>query len=102
MTEQERALLLDLAQQSFELTSNRNDILVGTVAALLDIHRLLSEHGVQTNNDAIQRLTVQKDWLDSNVAGQVGAQFLGFLIATLSTGKLDAAQWIRVPPAGTA
>jgi hypothetical protein len=93
--------LAEIAEHSLELTRNRNDMMLGIVSVLADLYRLSFERGEQTKEEAIARLTAQKCFLDEH-AGGVGSQFLAYLIATLETGQLDAAAWLRKPPAGSA
>ena len=102
MTDNERNLLLAAADGVAELSRNRDDMIVGIAAAILDLHRLLIQSGHQTKQAALDRLTVQKDELVRVSPNQMGAAFLQSLIATLADDKLDAARWLRLPPAGTA
>jgi hypothetical protein len=102
MTNEERQLLVALGDEIIELKQSRSDMVIGITAALLDLYRISIQKGEQTKDDAVARLTAQKEWLAKEVQGKVGAEFLEFLIATLVTGKLDAAAWLRQRPAGSA
>lgn len=102
MLEVERQAFMKLVENVEELGRNRDDMLIGIVAALLDLYRSSIERGDQTKDDAVARLTAQKDWLAKEIQGQVGALFLEFLIATLRADKLDAAKWLRQPTVGSA
>lgn len=102
MGDMERQLLVELGDHVQELTRNRDDMVVGIVAAILDLYRISIERGEQTKHDAVARLSAEKAWLEMEVPGQVGAKFLDFLIATLATDKLNASDWLRGSPAGNA
>jgi len=95
-------LLRELAEANISLHQDRDDMVVGITASLLDLYRISIENGHQTKEEAVARLTAQKRWLEKEISGQVGAKFLSFLIGTLANDKLDAASWMRTPPAGSA
>ena len=91
MTNEERQLLLSLAETVIELKRSRDDMAVG----LLLIHA-----GHQTQHDVLSRLTVHTEALASTSPNQAGVKFLDALIATLASDKLNAASWLREPLAG--
>jgi hypothetical protein len=101
MTQDERALLLEIAKFTNELANNRNDMLVGVVAAILDLYRTDFREGKDTKQDAINRLRLQQEVLAEKENG-LGNLFLKWLSDTLETDRLDAAKLYRDPPAGSA
>jgi hypothetical protein len=94
MTEKERLLLTELIQ----LFQDRDDFVVGVTAALLDLYREEFAAGRQTLNDAITRLSAQRDALRDNL----GEKYLTSLIQTLEDGQLNAAALARAPAQGSA
>jgi hypothetical protein len=100
MTNEERQLLLSLAETVIELKRSRDDMAIGLAAAIFDLHRLLIQAGHQTQHDALSRLTAQTEALASTSPNQAGVKFLDALIATLASDKLNAASWLREPLAG--
>jgi hypothetical protein len=89
-----------VAESVVGLVNDRDDMVVGITAVLLDIYRTSIERGEQTEQDVLSRLSVQRDELQK--AGGLGVKYLDALIAALRDGKLDAAKLIRQPAAGTA
>jgi hypothetical protein len=98
MTENEHALLLETARRVVQLFDDRNDLVVGVTAVLLDLYRDEFAAGRQTKEAVIQRLQVQAEALK----GLLGDRYLLALIQTLKEGKLDAAGLLRLHPLGTA
>jgi hypothetical protein len=101
MTPDERALLLETANFTRQLASDRNDLLVGVTAALLDLYRIGFRGGSDTKIQALNRLQIQQDELTKGAAG-LGVTFLKYLADTLAADKLDAAKLYREPAAGNA
>ncbi len=101
MTDDERTLLIETAKFITELTKNRNDMLVGITATLLDLYRTDFRDGRDTRQDALRRLQIQQQELSAS-AGGVGDIFLKYLSDTLATDKLDAAKLYRDPAVGSA
>jgi hypothetical protein len=90
-----KMLLLAIAEfgdQVQELRQDRNDLLVGAVAAFLDIHRSLAGKDIDSKNDAIASLEAQRDWLKLYAPKTAGATMLDYLIASLVSDKFDAAE----------
>lgn len=102
MTNEERQLLVALGDEIIELKNSRTDMVIGITAVLLDLYRTSIQASEQTKEDAVARLTTQRDWLAKEVKSKVGAEFLEFVIETLTNDKLDAAAWLRQRPAGRA
>ncbi len=102
MNELERKLLLATAKDMVGLFQDRDDLLVGLVAALLDVYRTLIAAGIDTKDSALVRLAAQREQITSVIPGATGVKSLQWLIGSLETGKLDAAKLYREPTAGTA
>jgi hypothetical protein len=102
MNNAEYEILLKTAEAMAEIEKSRNDMIIGISAAILDLHRLLIQAGHQTKQDAISRLTVQRDDIASKLPDGLGTAYLGALIASLTDDKLDAAGWLRQPTSGSA
>jgi hypothetical protein len=100
MTSDERALLIETAKFTHYLSQNRNDMLVGVTAALLDLYREDFKNGTDTKTAALARLRLQREQLAS--VGGVGTEFLQYLMGSLEADKLDAAKLYRDVPAGSA
>jgi hypothetical protein len=98
MTPDERALLLATATQVAQLFKDRDDLVIGVTAALLDLYREEFAAGRQTQSIVIQRLQIQADAL----RGQLGEKYLMALIRTLEQGQLNEAGLLRLVPYGTA
>jgi hypothetical protein len=60
MTDDERTLLVETAKFTHQLASDRNDMLVGITAALLDLYRTAFQDGRDTKRDALTRLQMQQ------------------------------------------
>lgn len=101
MTNNERQLLVDTAKFTHQLSKDRDDMLVGITAALLDLYRNEIRSERDTKSDIIARLELQRAEL-SGVAGQPGDLFLKFLADNLAAEKLDAAKLYADPAAGSA
>jgi len=101
MTNDERILLVETAKFTDELSRNRNDMLIGITAALLDLYRTRFKEGTDSKPDALVRLELQQNELSRRANG-LGVTFLKYLTDTLAAEKLDAAKLYREPPAGTA
>ena len=98
MTQDERSLLLETAKHVAQIFQDRDDLVVGVTAALLDLYREEFVAGRQTKEAVVQRLEIQADVLK----GLLGEKYLRALIRTLKEGQLDAANLLRIDPAGTA
>lgn len=102
MTAEERALLIETAKEVARLFQERDDMIVGFTAAILDLYRSAFQAGHQTKEDAIGRLRAQRDDLDRKTQAKLGTKMLGSIIATLENDQLDAAKLLREPPSGSA
>jgi hypothetical protein len=102
MTNDERNLLIQTARSVAQLSSDRDDMVVGVTAILLDLYRVEFESGRQNQSEAIARLQIQRNELNLVEPHRFGVLFLEAVIAALRDGKLDAAKLMRSPPAGTA
>ena len=98
MTEDERALLAETAKHVLQLFQDRDDLVVGVTAAILDLYREEFAAGRQIKEQALQRLTLEAD----AQRGKRGEQYLRWLIQTLKSGQLDAASLFRDHSAGSA
>ena len=94
--------IADFGDQVQELRQDRNDLLVGAVAAFVDIHRSLVGNGLGTKNDAIASLETQRDWLKLYAPKTACATMLDYLIASLASDNLDVAKFMREPTMGNA
>ena len=100
-----KMLLLAIAEfgdQVQELRQDRNDLLVGAVAAFLDIHRSLVGKGPDSKSDAITSLETQRDWLKRYAPKTACATMLDCLIASLASDTLDVAKFMRETTMGSA
>jgi len=102
MTNEERQLMLGTHKDVLNLFQDRNDLLVGITAALLDLYRTLIFAGSDSKDAALLRLRAQRTQIIGAIPNGVGSISLQWLIDSLETGKLDAAKLIREPSAGTA
>jgi hypothetical protein len=102
MEDKERLLLIESAKEIFQLFNDRDDMVVGITAALLDLYRVDFSTGRQTKSEALLRLSTQRLDLEGRMPRQLGAKYLGALIETLRDDKLDAAKLAREPAAGSA
>jgi hypothetical protein len=102
MTAEERLLLTITARYVNDLFGDRDDLLIGIMAALLDLYRVLFNAGADTKDAALRRLGAQHQQLIDAVPEGRGGKALKWLIDSLEAGKLDAAKLLRMPPAGTA
>ena len=104
MTNEERQLLTMTARHVTQLFSDRDDMVIGVTAVLLDLYRVLFAAGRDSKEGALARLRTQHDEID-RVAPDRSA-YLGSLIKTLEDDQLNAAELARQfqqrPPAGTA
>jgi hypothetical protein len=102
MTEDERSLLLSTAEQTVELVANRDDMLIGFAAVILDLYRVLFGAGTDTQQAALTRLRAQQDQLATAVPEGRGSKALKWIADSLETDTLNAAELFRVPPVGSA
>jgi hypothetical protein len=102
MTPDERFLLTSTGEQVVELVANRDDMLIGFAAAILDLYRVLFESGTDTERAALARLRAQQDQLTTAVPGGRGSKALKWIADSLENGTLNAAELFRASPAGSA
>ena len=69
MTNEERQLLLGLTQEIQRLFRERDDMIVGITATLLDLYRMLFATGADTKEVALGRLRAQHDQILQLVPG---------------------------------
>ena len=93
--------LLNIARSVLQLQKDRDDLLIGVVAGLVDLYRALFSREVDSKAEALARLRIQHQQLAKAVP-PVDCLSLRWLIETLEEDKLDAAKLLRVPPAGAA
>ena len=68
MTDDERELLAEIGKHLVQLFQDRDDLVVGVTAALLDLYREEFEAGRQSKETTLQRLTISgkcpdgQDW----------------------------------------
>jgi hypothetical protein len=101
MTSDEHPLLLESAKNLVQLFQDRDDIVVGITAVLLDLYRINFREGVDSKQHAIARLKLQRDILEENEPRKMGILFLESLMLTLNANHLDAAKLLRKPVAGS-
>jgi hypothetical protein len=101
MANQERQALLHAINSITELEKDRDDLLIGVTAVLLDIYRVLFNSAVDVKQDAMTRLHVQHQQLAEAIPPR-DCQSLTWLIESLEEDKLDAARLLRMPIAGSA
>ena len=77
---------------------DRDDLVVGVTAALLDLYREEFEAGRQSKETTLRRLTIQANALTA----KAGEKYLRALIQTLKENRLDAENLFRSRPAGSA
>jgi hypothetical protein len=82
-----------------EMVAERNDMVVGVTAALLDLYRVQFDAGKDSKHAAIVRLKLQVHDLEKKAPGAY-ARYLQSLIQSMETGKLDAAKLFREPVGG--
>lgn len=102
MDEQTKTLLLAFNEQIELLRKERNDMMIGIGCVLIDLHRHLIEKGTQTEKDVLDRLRMQKSFLDSNVPEKAGSQFVSWLLSNFENGKLDPSLLFRLQQSGEA
>ena len=61
MTDNEHELLSETAKHVMELFDNRDDMLIGLVAAIVDLYRIAFDAGVNTKEAALTRLRTQQE-----------------------------------------
>ncbi len=98
MTDDERELLAEIGKHLVQLFQDRDDLVVGVTAALLDLYREEFEAGRQSKETTLQRLTIQANALTA----KIGERYLRALIQTLKENRLDAENLFRSRPAGSA
>jgi hypothetical protein len=98
----ERQLLLDAVGDVAELGKDRDDLLIGLVAGLLDLYRALFSAALDAKADALLRLKVQQNEILQAVPDGRGSNSLKWLIQSLENERLDAAALLRMPVAGSA
>ena len=101
MTNEERELLVQTARTVSELEKDRNDLLIGVAAVLLDLYRASFDSGSDTKPAALTRLRLQHQQL-AQATPPVDCLSLKWLIDSLEDEKLDAAKLFRMRPAGSA
>jgi hypothetical protein len=99
MTPQERQLMVETAKELRRLYRERNDLVLGVTAALLDVYRGRFQSGHDTKGEAVQRLTMQLKAFGRR-RDRLGTIFLGLLIQTLRNDQLNAAKLLRETPMG--
>jgi hypothetical protein len=102
MTNEERQLLLGLTQEVQRLFKERDDMIVGVTATLLDLYRMLFASGADTKEAALGRLRAQHAQILKLVPGGQFGPMLQAVIQSLDEDRLDAAKLFRTPPAGSA
>jgi hypothetical protein len=102
MTDEERRLLTETARQVLQLFGNRDDMIVGITAALLDLYRMQFAAGLDTKDVALTRLRIQRDEINRLIHDGRAVKYLQSLIEALETDRLDAAKLLRESPAGSA
>jgi hypothetical protein len=102
MTPDERLLLTSTGKQVVELVANRDDMLIGFAAAILDLYRVLFEAGTDTKEAALTRLRAQQDQLVAVVPEGRGSKALKWIADSLEHDTLNAADLFRAPPVGSA
>lgn len=102
MTNEERQLLLGTFKEMQGLFRDRDDMLIGITAAILDLYRALFAAGLDKKDPALTRLQAQHEELRQVLPGELGCKALKWLIDSLESNKLDAAKLLRETPAGSA
>jgi hypothetical protein len=102
MTREESLLLTATAEHVMESFDNRDDMLIGLVAAMLDLYRVLFDSGLDTKQAALTRLRAQQDQLTRVLPEGRGSASLKWIADSLENEKLDAAGLFRARPVGSA
>ena len=102
MTDAERQLLLDLAREVQRLFAERNDMIIGITAVILDLYRVQFAAHADTRDAALSRLRLQRDAINEQVHDGSMSRYLEFVIQSLEAGALDAAKLQREPVVGSA
>ncbi|MGA9308717.1 MAG: hypothetical protein WBW31_25205 [Candidatus Sulfotelmatobacter sp.] len=102
MTREEGLLLTATAEHVAELFDNRDDMLIGLAAAILDLYRALFEAGADTKQAALARLRTQQEQLMRVLPEGRGSKSLKWIADSLENEKLDAAGLFRARAVGSA
>lgn len=100
MNDVERLLLTETTKDTQQLFKDRNDMLIGFAAVVLDLYRQQFKEP-NDKSAAISRLKIQLAQLES-ISGKPGATALSWLISNLENDKLNAAAWLSEPVRGNA
>lgn len=90
-----------LAENVIQLFQDRDDLVVGITAALVDIYLNQIQMTGRSKPHILDSLKMQLDHC-AKFPKQYGTKFLKSLIQTLREEKLDAAKLLREPPQGHA
>jgi hypothetical protein len=97
VTDAERQLLSATAQQVRQLFSERDDLLIGITAVILDLYQTAYTAGADRKRAAVARLRTQHAHLRETVP-DTGGVFLQRLIDALEARKLDATRLLGETP----
>jgi len=92
MTEEEQNLLRATSKAAMQLFQDRDDMIAGITAVIVDLYRGEFQEGRQTKAEALFRLQIQRDVLAKHSPRQTGTKFLDSVIQTLETVQFNAAQ----------
>lgn len=98
----ERQALLESLRHIAQLFRDRDDMVIGLTAALLDLYRTSFANGHDTKAAAVTRLQAQLDQLKEDSPDQSGSLYLQSLLHTLEAEQLNAAKLAREAPQGRA
>jgi hypothetical protein len=96
MTEDEQKLLRAASEVIMQLVRDRDDMVAGFTAVLLDLYQVEFQEGRYTKAEALFRLQVQRDRLAQHSARASGVKFLDSLIQTVEKAQPQPAK----PPGG--
>jgi hypothetical protein len=95
MTEGEQKLLRAASEAIMQLVRDRDDMVAGFTAVLLDLYQVELQEGRQTKAEVLFRLQVQRDRLAQRSARK-GVLVLDSLIPTVESAQVQSAK----PPGG--
>jgi hypothetical protein len=88
----ENDLLKATSEAIMQLARDRDDILAGFTAVLLDLYRVQFQEGHQTKPEALLRLQIERDFLARHSPHQKGVKFLDAMLKSVETLHLQPAK----------
>src|SRR5271169_3215396 len=92
MTQDEQDLLQATSEAIMQLARDRDDMLAGFTAVILDLYRVEFQEGRQAKEEALFRLQIQRDFLARHSPHRKGVRFLDALIQSVEVLQLQPAK----------